>query len=262
MGSPQPTLSYFGIQASFGITKHMGGRRATDALAQMCCLGPNSYFLVIGCGIGATPSYLAQKIGCRGMGIDLSEGMVDWSRKRAQQAGVAGRLEFRVADAQQLPFEDGFFDAVLCESVNAFIPVRPRAFHEYARVTRLGEYVGINECAWVQTPPQELIDFTYRAMDGPTFLTPAGWRELPAEAGLVNIQSQERRVNAFGQWRDEMEMAGKGEMGERFQAWNRFMGLLLKSPEFRRYARSLVPSPKVVTSLFRCLGYILCAGQK
>ena len=138
----------------------------------MCCLGPQTNFLVIGCGIGATPCYLAQKYGCRGMGIDLSQGMVDWSRKRAQQAGVAGRLEFRVADAQQLPFEDESFDAVLCESVNAFIPDRARAFREYARVVRPGGYVGMNECAWIQSPPQALVDYTYRAMDGPTFLTP------------------------------------------------------------------------------------------
>ena len=55
---------------------------------------------------------------------------------------------------------------------------------------------------------------------------------------------------------------GKDEMGERFQAWKRFMGLLLKSPEFRRYAGGLVPSPKVVSNLFRCLGYTLCVGQK
>ena len=262
MTSPQPTLSYFGFQSAFGITKHMGGRRATDALAQMACLGAQSYFLVIGCGIGATPVYLAQKYGGRGMGIDLSQGMVDWSRKRAQQAGVAGQLEFRAADAQQLPFEDETFDAVLCESVNAFVPDRARAFREYARVTRSGGYVGINECAWMQTPPQELVDFTYKAMDGPTFLTPAGWRELLVEAGLGNIQSQEKQVNMIGQWRDEMEMAGKGEMGGRAQAWKRFMSLLLKNPEFRHYARGLVPSLKVITSLFRCLGYVLCTGQK
>ena len=151
---------------------------------------------------------------------------------------------------------------MLCELVNAFIPERARAFAEYARVTRPGGHVAINECAWMQPPPQELVDFTYRAMDGPTFLTPAGWRELLVEAGLLNIQSQENKVNMIGQWRDEMEMIGKDEMGERWQAWKNFMSLLWKSAEFRRYAKGLVPSPKVVTSLFRCLGYVLCVGEK
>ena len=68
MTTPQPTLSYFGMQASFGITKHMGGRRSTDALAQMACPGPQNYFLVIGCGIGATPGLPGPEIGPPGGG--------------------------------------------------------------------------------------------------------------------------------------------------------------------------------------------------
>jgi ubiquinone/menaquinone biosynthesis C-methylase UbiE len=40
--------------------------------------------------------------------------MIKRARETGQGAGVADRLEFRVADVQDLPFEDNVFDAVLC----------------------------------------------------------------------------------------------------------------------------------------------------
>ncbi|HEX7567242.1 MAG TPA: class I SAM-dependent methyltransferase [Anaerolineaceae bacterium] len=258
----KPGFSYFELQATWGFTKHMGGQKATAELAETCHLGQDSNFLVIGCGIGASTCYLVQKLGCRGTGIDLSEGMVAWSQKRAQRAGLASQLEFKVADAQNLPFEDGAFDAVLCESVNAFIPNRARAFGEYARVTRPGGYVGFNECTWIQPPPQELVDFVYRAMDRAVFETPACWQVLLEQASLTDVQAHTYKVTALRQWLDEMEQMRSGSFGETMRAWNSFFGLLFKSPEFRSYAKGLVPSPKVISTLFKCLGYTLCVGKK
>ena len=40
--------------------------------------------------------------------------------------GVEDRVEFRVADAQNLPFDEALFDVVLCESVATFIRDRQR----------------------------------------------------------------------------------------------------------------------------------------
>ena len=59
-----------------------------------------------------------------------------------------------VADAQCLPFADRTFDAVICESVTAFVPGKLRAVAEYARVMRPGGYVGLAEGTWL-TPPHD-----------------------------------------------------------------------------------------------------------
>ena len=48
--------------------------------------------------------------------------MVASAEKWAQHKGITGKVEFRVADAQALPFEDDQFDILICESVNVFIP--------------------------------------------------------------------------------------------------------------------------------------------
>jgi len=52
--------------------------------------------------------------------VDISEGMILKSRQKAKRARVADRVEFLVADAQDLPFSDNSFDAVITESVTAF----------------------------------------------------------------------------------------------------------------------------------------------
>src|SRR5512139_2392609 len=103
---PESTSLYFDLQADFGITKHMGGLDATRELAELCHIQEGSYVLEVGCGIGVSACFLAKEYGCRIMAVDISDKMVARAAARARKRGLESRLEFRVADAQQLPFED------------------------------------------------------------------------------------------------------------------------------------------------------------
>jgi ubiquinone/menaquinone biosynthesis C-methylase UbiE len=70
--------------------------------------------LEIGFGTGHALVALAQAVGESGKvwGIDISEGMRNLAREAVERAGVAERVEMQIGDATQLPFEDGFFDAI------------------------------------------------------------------------------------------------------------------------------------------------------
>jgi len=111
--------TFFDFAAEVGLTKHLGGLGATEELIELCHIGEGKYVLDVGCGAGVTPCFLAKRYGCRVVGVDISEGMVERSKERAKREGVADGVEFRVADAQDLPFEDDLFDAVITESVTA-----------------------------------------------------------------------------------------------------------------------------------------------
>jgi ubiquinone/menaquinone biosynthesis C-methylase UbiE len=87
------------------------------------------------------------------VGVDILEAMVERSRERAKREGVMDRVEFKVADAQNLPFEDSLFDAVITESVTAFPADKQKAVNEYARVTKPEGFVGLNESTWLKYPP-------------------------------------------------------------------------------------------------------------
>jgi ubiquinone/menaquinone biosynthesis C-methylase UbiE len=70
--------------------------------------------LEIGFGTGHALVALAQAVGKPGKvcGIDISEGMCTLAQETVEKAGVAERVELRIRDAAQLPFEDDFFDAI------------------------------------------------------------------------------------------------------------------------------------------------------
>lgn len=260
--STQADYSYFGIQSSWGVTKHFGGLRATDELATLWHIGEGKSVLVVGCGIGLTPCHLVKNYGCRVVGVDLSEKMVEWSRKRAERKGLADRIELRLADAQQLPFEDDRFDAVLIESVNAFVPDKPRAFGEYVRVTRLGGYVGMNEGTWVKyPPPAELLQFIERSMQA-AFHTPEAWKALLGGAGLDVTAAQVYRINVLRQRLDENAGMDGSDWLDRLRAIGGFMRSMVSDPEMRKYAKTIVPSRAVIREMFEYLGYGNYVGKK
>jgi SAM-dependent methyltransferase len=65
---------------------------------------------------------------------DLNPAMLE----RAQAVGTVRPVEWRQADAMQLPFADATFDAVVCQFGAMFFPDRPCAFAEARRVLRPG----------------------------------------------------------------------------------------------------------------------------
>ena len=139
------TPTYLDIQAEVGISKHFGGYAATDDLHALCHLEDAHEVLEVGCGTGIGTVYIARQFDCRVMAVDLSEKMLSWARKRARRERLADRISFRQADVCQLPFADDRFDAVIEESVLAFVADKQKAVKELIRVTRPGGYVGLNE---------------------------------------------------------------------------------------------------------------------
>ncbi|MEU3627619.1 SAM-dependent methyltransferase [Amycolatopsis coloradensis] len=69
-------------------------------------------------------------------GIDLSDGMLDIARGRAESLGHPVTL--RRADAHDLPFDAGSFDTVVCTLGLCAIPDHGKALGEMARVLRPG----------------------------------------------------------------------------------------------------------------------------
>lgn len=258
----EPEASYFGLQAYWGITKHMGGAKATEELVELCHIDAGKYVLDVGCGVGKTACYVAKEHGSRVVGVDISEEMIDRAKTRPKRHGVEDKVEFRVADAQSLPFQDALFDAVIGESVNAFIEDKQKAISEYVRVTRPGGYVGFNEATWVETPPRELADYLSRAMPGAKFLTSPEWAGLLEGSGLRDIVVRPHKTNALAQLIGEIRTM---DLTDNLRAWHKFLSSFFRSSAARTYARKLWPSRKELGQLlhiFRYFGYGIYVGMK
>jgi SAM-dependent methyltransferase len=105
----------------------------------LLALTPASEVLEVGCGSGGPAVDLAHAVGCRIVGIDVNPAGVRNAGALAARAGLAGRAEFRVADAgDRLPFADASFDAVVSNDAMCHVPDRARALAEWHRVLRPG----------------------------------------------------------------------------------------------------------------------------
>jgi SAM-dependent methyltransferase len=248
--------SYFELQAYTGTTKHMGGFETTEELSRLCHIGADSYVLEVGCGVGATACYLARALGCRVVGVDLRESMIARSKERAKKERIEDRVEFRVADAQDLPFEDALFDAVFCESVATFIEDKQTVANELARVTRPGGYVGLNEEIWLQAPPARLAEDVKKVFDiEPDLPTADDWREMLEQAGLRDVVVKPYEFDV----RRESTQIKRYRFGDMVRMVYRTLGLYFRNPGFRTYMKKRRRAPR---GAFEYMGYCLFAGRR
>lgn len=91
--------------------------------------------LEIGCGLGTDGAQFA-KAGADYTGVDLTEAAVDLARKRFAVSALPGR--FKLADAENLEFENESFDLVYSHGVLHHTPNTARAVSEIWRVLRPG----------------------------------------------------------------------------------------------------------------------------
>ena len=109
-------------------------------LVEACGVGPGDRVLDIAAGAGnaAIPAALT---GASVVASDLTPELLDAGRRQAEARGV--ELEWRRADAEALPFEDGEFDTVLsCVGV-MFAPHHQASADELVRVCRPGGTIGL-----------------------------------------------------------------------------------------------------------------------
>jgi ubiquinone/menaquinone biosynthesis C-methylase UbiE len=252
---------FFDFAAEVGLTKHIGGLKATDNLIQLCQINKDSYVLDVGCGVGVTPCYLANKVGCRVMGVDIMEKMVEQSKKRAYRQKVTNKVDFKVADAQDLPFNDAMFNAVITESVTAFPPDKQKAVKEYTRVTKSGGFVGLNESVWLKLPPPpEVIAWAEQDIGANIKpLTLDAWKELMESAGLKEILISTYSINTQDEGRGILQRYGWGGM---IRIMGKMLMLYAKSPDYREFVKEARRSGILPKNLDMYFGYGLFVGQK
>jgi ubiquinone/menaquinone biosynthesis C-methylase UbiE len=119
---------------------------------------PPARVLDLGTGTGAGALWLAGEFPqARVTGVDISEAMIERALAKLP-VELSGRVDFRVGDAERLPFADGTFDLVAQISVPVF-------FDEVARVLAPGGHVAVVSSLGLKTPfhtPQRTLRSGFR----------------------------------------------------------------------------------------------------
>ena len=98
-------------------------------------VGENGRLLEVGCGMGTDLIQLA-RMGIQTTGVDLTESGIEMAKGRFELYGL--EAELRVADAENLPFEDETFDVVYSFGVLHHTPDTKKAISETQRVLEPG----------------------------------------------------------------------------------------------------------------------------
>jgi SAM-dependent methyltransferase len=252
---------FFDFAAYVGLTKHLGGVAATDDLIQQCNIGEGKYILDVGCGAGVTPCYIARRYDCRVVGVDINEQMIERSRERARRESISDKVSFRVADAQDLPFDDDLFDAVITESVTVFLEDKQRAVKEYARVTMVEGCVGLNEGTWLKVPPPpEVIAWASQDLGAHVKpVTSAGWVGLLEGADLREIGASTYEIDTKREARGILLRYGWTGM---LRVLRRMVSLYVKNPAHRRFVRGVRAEGVAPENLKEYFGYGAYVGLK
>jgi demethylmenaquinone methyltransferase / 2-methoxy-6-polyprenyl-1,4-benzoquinol methylase len=128
--------------------------RWRERAADLAELEPGGSALDVCCGTGDLALELARRVGREGsvVGCDFSEPMLDAARAKAQGRGVAG-VRFEWADALELPYGDGSFDAATIGFGARNLANLDRGLSELRRVVRPGGRLVILEISQPTRPP-------------------------------------------------------------------------------------------------------------
>ena len=156
-------------------------RREVRTFLRWAKLSPDACVLDMGCGRGVSTSLIIEQLNPRCLSaFDFDPSMVDLARRRLARRLQDDSLDLRVADATEMPYEDGLFDAVFESGVVHHVPDWKASLREVGRVLKPGGRFCFAE------PSRKKVRGFYRILPHAIESTfdPGEWQAALAEAGL------------------------------------------------------------------------------
>ena len=169
----------------------------SEEIPRLLDLTRDSSVLEIGCGSGGYALHLAEKTGCRIVGLDINASGVRNANQLAQVAGLAPQVSFEQCDAsKKLPFRDDTFDAVFSNDVLCHVAGRAGVLGEMYRVLKpRGRMLFSDALVIGGTISHE--EIATRSAVGFYVYSPPGENEhLMARAGFRGISASDTTENA------------------------------------------------------------------
>lgn len=161
--------------------------RLTDMVADRLKLAPGGKALDIGCGTGRSTRRIAERQHVHFTGVTVSPHEVHLAMAQPGVGLGAGQASFQLADAMDLPFQDGAFDgAIAIESIE-HMPDRTKAFREIGRTLRPGAHLVVQDFFLAREPSAQDIgplSGLYEISEFTPFSTEEVYRKDIDEAGF------------------------------------------------------------------------------
>ncbi|WP_020574063.1 SAM-dependent methyltransferase [Actinopolymorpha alba] len=160
-----------------------------EALAEVMALEPGMRVLDMGCGKAITSIFLAKEFGVKAWATDLWIKPTDnWQRIREQ--GLHDQVFPIYAEAHDLPFAEGFFDALVSIDSYHYFGTDELYLSYYARFVRPGGQIGI-------VVPGHRVE---PESDPAGFHGPEWWRRHWETSGAVTVETADLLPHGWDDW--------------------------------------------------------------
>jgi SAM-dependent methyltransferase len=151
--------------------------------------------LDLGCG-GGHASYAVAPVARAVVACDLSGDMLGAVAAEATRRGLTN-ITTAQAPAEQLPFEDGRFDVVVCRHTTHHWPDVRRGMREACRVVRPGGVVIVDDAVAPELAVLDTFLQTFEMLRDPSHVrdySVSEWAGIAAQAGLMVTGTTRRRL--------------------------------------------------------------------
>ncbi len=168
-----------------------------EALTQALPLSPGMRVLDLGCGRAMTSIFLAQQFGVSVWATDL---WIDASSNasRVRAAGCAGRVYPVHAEAHQLPYAEGFFDAIVSVDAYHYFGTDDLYIGYISSFLRSGGQIGVVVPGILQevgVDLQQWWDWEFCSFHGPSW-----WQTHWAKTGRVRVDVADAVEGGWEDW--------------------------------------------------------------
>jgi SAM-dependent methyltransferase len=169
-----------------------GGIRGRNQILDLLRPKPGSHVLEIGGGSGHAACYIAEACQCRVTTVDISLRSVQEARKIVSERGLSHVVKCETGDVNDLHFQEGTFDYVICQAVIMFVD-QFRALSEVHRVLKQGGMFAGLEFSWKKSPPADVREKTHRVCGCTTldFHSLDGWLDKLHAASFARVKGAE-----------------------------------------------------------------------
>ena len=116
-----------------------------DSVLKASDVRPGNTVVDVGCGTGFLTRQAAMQMQGKGrlVGVDLSSSMLEKAKHNLNRLALLTPVEFRIGDAEKIPVQDDFADAVVGNMILHHCPRPKRAISEMTRIAKDGGRIAV-----------------------------------------------------------------------------------------------------------------------
>ncbi len=208
---------------------HFGGLEANDILIAKADIQPQHLVLDVCSGMGGPARYLAHRVGCRVVGLDLTESRLESAKKLTAMVKLDHLVSFKLGNALDISFEDALFDVVIGQEAWCHIPQKEKLIAECTRVLKPGGVMAFTDILRTDCISQAELDRLGVEMTFSDLGSLARYRALLLESGndIMTVDDlsalwAEILVKRLAMYRSLKESTASKFGEERHREWDRY----------------------------------------